>query len=89
MDSCGAGVCGTIISAYDKAGKQITTPNVGRRIIRDLKPISANSYGGGKIYVPLMGAEYPVEITVSGNNLKLRACNSLGICRNQSWDRVK
>lgn len=89
MASCGGAVCGTIVSAYDKSGNRITTPNVGRQIIRDLRPVSANAFGGGKIYVPIMRAEFPLEITVSGDKLTLKACNSLGICRNQYWDRVQ
>jgi uncharacterized protein (DUF2147 family) len=86
---CGASLCGTIISAYDKAGKQITTPNVGRQIIKDARAQGANTFGGGTVYVPVMKAEFPVEITVAGNKLTLRACNKLGVCRRQIWTRVK
>ncbi len=86
---CGLALCGTVISAYDRAGKQITTASVGRQIIRDVQPRGANNYGGGTVYVPLMKAEFPVEMTVNGNTLDLRACNRIGVCRRQTWTRVK
>jgi len=86
---CGAALCGTVVSAFDKAGKPITTASVGKRILRDLKPIGGNAFGDGKVYVPIMRSEFPVRMTVNGNRLSLRACNGLGICRSQTWTRVK
>ncbi len=86
---CGAALCGTIVRAYDKAGNQVTTPNIGRRILRDVKSTGGNEYGGGKVFVPLMRAEFPVNMTVQGNKLRLRACNGIGVCRSQDWTRVR
>ncbi|MCG6901715.1 MAG: DUF2147 domain-containing protein [Rhodobacter sp.] len=86
---CGAALCGTVVSAYDASGKQITTASVGKRVIRDIRQTGENTFGGGQIYVPLMRAEFPLEIRVSGNHMNLKACNSAGLCRTQKWARVK
>lgn len=38
VTSCGAALCGTLVRAYDASGKEITSPNVGRRIVWDMAP---------------------------------------------------
>jgi len=85
---CGAALCGTVVRIYDEVGQPTTTSNLGRRILRDVRQTSANAYGGGKIYVPLLGAEFDVDISLRGNRLDLTACNALSICRSQIWRRV-
>ena len=85
---CGAALCGTIVRIFDKAGQPATTPNLGRRILRDVTQTGPNTYDGGKVYVPILGAEFNVDITLTGNSLKLSACNALSVCRSQRWRRV-
>ena len=86
---CGTALCGTLVSAWNQAGQQITTVNVGRRILWDVIPASAGSQAGGRIYVPIMRTDFPVKLKLNGDNLNLRACNSVGVCRSQTWTRVK
>lgn len=86
---CGKGLCGTIVRVFDKAGQPTTTPNLGRRILRDVKQTGPNTFDGGKVYVPILGAEFNVAITVSGNSLRLTACNAQLICRSQTWRKVQ
>ncbi len=86
IERCGAALCGTVVRAFDKAGNPIVTPSVGKRILWDVK--EAGNAGEGRVYVPVMRAEFPVRLVASGNRLNLRACNKLGICRTQVWQRV-
>lgn len=83
---CGAALCGTVTQAFDKAGKPITTPSVGKRVLWDVK--AQGEAGEGKVYVPLMRNVYPVRLMARGNTLNLKACNSIGVCRTQVWKRV-
>jgi uncharacterized protein (DUF2147 family) len=87
MRSCGGAFCGTLARAYNSAGRQINTPNVGRELVWDLRPSGSGNYSG-RILVPIMRSDFPVEMTVAGNTLRLRACNSLGVCRTRTWKRV-
>jgi len=86
---CGNAVCGTIARVFDRSGNQVSTPSVGRRVLRDVRQTGPNEYNSGKAYVPLLRAEFPVEIKLDGTRLQLRACNSTRICRSQTWKRVR
>ncbi len=88
MRACGPAICGKLVRAYASNGAQVTTPNVGREMIWDLRPAGGGKYGNGRILVPVMGADFPVEMTLAGDTLSLRACNALGICRSQTWSRA-
>ena len=83
---CGAALCGTIVRAFDKSGSAIVTPNVGKRILWDVK--AQGNAGTGRVFVPVMRSEFPVRLVANGNRLNLMACNALGICRTQVWLRV-
>lgn len=84
ITQCGAKLCGTVISAFDQQGRPITTPSVGRRILWDV-----GSHGQGRVYVPIMSNDFPVQLASTGNSLHLKACNAIGICKTQVWTRVK
>lgn len=83
---CGAALCGTIVRAYDKAGKQITTPNVGKRIFWDVKPTGKGDYAG-RAWVPAFNREYPASMSVSGNRMVVKGCFGPA-CMSQKWTRV-
>jgi len=84
---CGASLCGTVISAFDKAGKPIVTPSVGKRVLWDV--MDDGTSGNGRVYVPTLRAEFPVVLTAHGNTLILKACSGLGVCKTQVWNRVR
>lgn len=84
---CGSGYCGTIVRAHDSAGTQITTKNVGRQVLFDFAANDAGGYAG-EVYVPLMSARFPATVVVRGAQMTMRACNGVGICRSQTWQRV-
>ncbi len=83
---CGAALCGTVVRAYDSSGRQIVTANVGKLILTNVTGQDP-SYSG-RVFVPIMNSQFPVEIENKGSHLTLRACNSVGICRRQVWRRV-
>lgn len=86
---CGPAFCGTLIRAYNGEGKEIESPNVGRRIVWDMVAYANGLYDDGKIYSPDRGKEYNGDMTLTGDSLKVRGC-VLGICRDGgTWKRVK
>jgi len=86
--ACGTALCGTIIRAYSPEGKQITTPNVGKRLFWDMRPDGKGAYGGGRVYVPAHRREYDAKMEIKGSRLSVKGC--IGpICQGQTWTRVK
>ncbi len=86
---CGAAFCGTLIKAFDGAGKEIESPNVGKKIVWDMVAYPDGLYDDGKIWSPDRDKTYSSDMTLSGNSLAVRGC-VLGICRDGgTWTRVK
>ncbi|MFN6924425.1 MAG: DUF2147 domain-containing protein [Tabrizicola sp.] len=86
---CGPAFCGTLIRAFSADGKQIDSPNVGKRIVWDMVAYPNGVYDDGKIWSPDRNKTYNGDMTLSGNNLSVRGC-VLGICRDGgTWKRVK
>ena len=86
---CGAAFCGTLVKAFDGSGKQIESPNVGRKIVWDMVAYPDGLYDDGQIYSPDRDKTYNGDMTLSGDSLKVRGC-VLGICRDGgTWKRVK
>lgn len=86
VSRCGAALCGTILRAYDKSGRQITTKNVGKRIFWDVRPTTAGDYAG-RAYVPMLGREYPAKMQIKGNRMYVKGCVGPA-CMSQTWTRV-
>jgi uncharacterized protein (DUF2147 family) len=88
---CGAdsaGYCGTLVRAFDPEGRPIVTPNVGKRLLFDIRPAAGAGYAG-RAYVPAFGAEFPARIEVEGDVLEVRGCAVGGVvCREQRWARI-
>ncbi|MEM1429830.1 MAG: DUF2147 domain-containing protein [Pseudomonadota bacterium] len=80
---CGGAFCGTIVRAQDSGGQPVVTRNVGRQIVSDLRPAGDGSYAG-RVYVPMMNADFPATVLVSGGQMRVEGCNSLGICMKQT-----
>lgn len=77
---CGEAICGMLIRAYNGAGEQIESPNVGRRIIWDMRPQGDNAYAKGKIYSPDRDKTYNSRMQLDGDRLTVKGC-VLGVCR--------
>ncbi|MDX5350324.1 MAG: DUF2147 domain-containing protein [Paracoccaceae bacterium] len=86
---CGPAFCGTLVRAFDGAGKEIDSPNVGKRIVWDMVAYPGGLYDDGKIYSPDRDKTYNGDMTLAGDSLSVRGC-VLGICRDGgTWKRVK
>ncbi len=86
---CGPAFCGTLIKAFDGSGKEIDSPNVGKKIVWDMVAYPDGVYDDGKIWSPDRDKTYSSDMTLSGNSLSVRGC-VLGICRDGgTWTRVK
>jgi uncharacterized protein (DUF2147 family) len=89
VQACGSMVCGTLVKAFDGTGKQIDSPNVGKKIIWDMVAYPDGVYDDGKVWSPDRDKTYDSDMKLSGNSLKVRGC-VLGICRDGGqWSRVK
>ncbi|MEM8577056.1 MAG: DUF2147 domain-containing protein [Pseudomonadota bacterium] len=83
---CGAAWCGTITAAFDAGGRQITTPNVGKRVFWDMVPGGAGF--AGRAWVPAHGRSYQAEMRPAGRSMVVRGC--LGpVCQSQTWRKVR
>lgn len=86
---CGAAVCGTLVKAFDAAGKAVESPNVGKRIVWDMVTQGGGAYADGKIWSPDRDKTYNARMQLSGSGLAVKGC-VLGICRDGgTWTRVK
>ncbi|MFN3994253.1 MAG: DUF2147 domain-containing protein [Tabrizicola flagellatus] len=86
---CGKAFCGTLIKAFDSDGKEIDSPNIGKRIVWDMVAYPDGLYDDGKIWSPDRDKTYNGDMTLKGNSLSVRGC-VLGICRDGgTWKRVK
>ena len=89
VSECGAKICGVLVKSYDKNGKSVKSPNVGRKLIWDMVNTGGGGYGKGKVYSPDRDKTYSGKLQLAGNNLTVQGC-VLGICRNGgTWSRVK
>lgn len=84
---CGAAFCGTLVRAYSPNGQRVTTPNVGKQLLFNMKPVGANTYKG-QAFVPIFGRKVNGELRVNGNILTVTG-RVLGVAKSQTWKRVK
>ena len=86
---CGPAFCGVLVKAFDGEGKEIESPNVGKRIVWDMVAYPEGLYDDGKIWSPDRDKTYNGDMTLAGDSLSVRGC-VLGICRDGgTWTRVK
>ncbi len=86
--SCDANICGVIRKAFDSAGAERPSDNIGKRMIWDMAAQGGGAYKGGKIWAPDRDKTYNSKMALSGNSLEVSGC-VLGICRAQTWSRVQ
>ncbi|UYV36030.1 DUF2147 domain-containing protein [Rhodobacteraceae bacterium D3-12] len=84
---CGASLCGTVIKAFDKSGKDVITQNVGKRVIWDVKPTGGGDYSG-RMLVSQLKATVDGVFHVAGNKMTVKGCVKK-LCQSQVWTRLK
>lgn len=84
---CGTVYCGTLIKALDPKGREVVTPNVGKRLIWGMRAQGGGAYDGGRVYVPVFRRDYPAQLRLSGGQLTVKGC-AAGICKTQHWRPV-
>lgn len=85
---CGNALCGKLVKAYDGAGNEIVTENIGRNIISETVSKGGGDYRG-KVYSPDRGKTYNSRLSLSGSVLKVSGC-VLGICRDGgTWQKTQ
>ena len=89
IKACGAAFCGTLVKAFDRAGKALQSPNIGKSIIWDMADKGGGAYADGKVWAPDRNKTYTSKMQLSGNSLAIKGC-VFGICRDGgTWSRVK
>ena len=82
-------ICGTLIKSFGPSGKQISSENVGKLIVWDMKSKGNGKYGSGKIWTPDRDKTYASKLVLSGDQLRVSGC-ILILCREGGiWQRVK
>ncbi|ARC89321.1 DUF2147 domain-containing protein [Rhodovulum sp. MB263] len=86
---CGDAICGTLVRAYDREGRQVESGKIGRQILWDMKPQGGGRYGKGKVWAPDRDKTYNGKMALEGDVLSVSGC-VIGICRDGGrWKRVK
>ena len=93
IDRCGQALCGTVVKAsakaQAKAEKGTGTKLIGARLIDNIRANGGNSY---KARVFLADRNMHATGTIrqlNANQLAVRGCALLIICRSATWDRVR
>ena len=93
IDRCGQALCGTVVKASSKAQakaqKGTGTKLIGARLIDNIRPAGEGRY---KARVFLADRDMHASGTirrVGENQLAVRGCALLVICRSATWDRVR
>ncbi len=84
---CGDAICGEIVKTFNRDGNAILHPNIGKRVFWGMKPVGGGEYEG-RAFVPAHNREYPGQITLDGNKMKVGGCFG-PICMSQDWRRVR
>lgn len=84
--SCGAALCGKVLRAFDPAGREVVTRNIGREIFWGVEPLGDGIYGNGTAWVPLLNVTARASMRLSGNNLTVKGCKGV-VCDSQVWSR--
>lgn len=88
IQPCGPAFCGTLVAAFDGAGTEIASPNIGKRIVWDMAALGGGAYGDGKVWSPDRDKTYNAKMQLTGDSLAVSGC-VMGICRDGgTWKRV-
>ena len=80
--------CGIISRAFSKEGEDPDYENLGKPIVKDMKPHGEDSYAGGTVWDPEKDKTYKSKMHLKGDELDVEGCISF-ICIGEDWSRVK
>lgn len=83
---CGAALCGTVLKAFDKTGREVITPNVGKQVIWNVKPAGSGAYVG-RMHVSALKADVDGTFKVGGRVMIVRGCFG-PVCQSQRWQKI-
>jgi uncharacterized protein (DUF2147 family) len=87
---CGDKLCGVLVKAFDGAGAEMASDNIGKRIVWDMVANGDGTYGGGKVWAPDRNKTYKSKMALNGDTLSVSGCVLGGaVCRDSAWSRVK
>ena len=85
---CGGKFCGKLIRSFDKAGKEISSPNTGKNIVAGMSDDGNGKFSGGTIWDPGADKTYKSKMKLDGKTLSVSGCVTV-FCKTQTWTRVK
>ena len=90
VSPCGSEVCGVIQTVFDANGSVMRNHEFQcKRMIWAMKPQGNGAYAGGQIWAPDTEKTYKSKLQLlNASALKVEGC-IIGICRGQTWQRVK
>lgn len=89
IKACGAKICGYLKAAFDEKGVEMKDyEHKGRKMIWDMEPDGKGGYYDGQIWAADRDKTYSSKMFLEGGALTVKGC-VLGICRGQTWSRVK
>lgn len=100
ISRCGASVCGRLVTSDGlKANPNLKDVNNSDASLRG-RPLKGllilggfksegSVWNGGKIYNADDGKTYTARLTPAGNQLKVRGCIFVPLCKTQTWTRIR
>jgi uncharacterized protein (DUF2147 family) len=85
---CGDRICGRILKAFDRTGKEVRTPNIGKELFWGMVPHGDGGYSDGTAWVPLLDVKVRASMQLTGGRLKIRACKG-PVCETLNWTRIR
>lgn len=85
---CGGAYCGIMKRTFNAEG-EYKSPNLGKNLLRDMKPAGSGRYEG-KVWRPSNDKVYLGKLELEGDTLTMKGCVAGGlICSGQTWSRLK
>lgn len=101
IQRCGQSICGRLVTSdhlrTNPTLKDVNNakPDLRSRQLKDLQILSGfkfdgGAWSGGQIYNADDGKTYSAKVTASGpDQLKVRGCVFVPLCKTQTWTRVR
>ena len=84
---CDGGFCGKIVEVRAATGGSIQHKNLGKDLFWAMRPQGGGRYVG-QGWLPKNNLRFNGEAQVVGDRLTFRGC-AAGICKNQTWQRLR